>query len=129
MTKHEHTSGCMNTYPDCMDIEHKHGGLDHGHACTYSDGHLHPEEVPSPGNEPAFFECLYYANNDKSSCLRAAAPGKLYCVKHYENRRQEFAQPKACSSNECDNATELQVQPCGLGDVELGSDGELGWRP
>ena len=110
----------MNTYPDCMDIEHSHGGIKHGHACTYSDGHLHPEEVPSPGNEPAVFECLYYANNDTSHCLRAAAPGKLYCTKHCAAHRREFAEPKACSINECDNATDLPGQPCGPCDVELG---------
>lgn len=57
-TKHEHTSGCINTYPDCGypdDVTHTHDGHAHTHPCEPGDGHLHAEDVPSPGNEPAVY--------------------------------------------------------------------------
>ncbi len=103
-----------------MDISHTHGGVEHAHSCSYSDGHLHPEEVPSPGNEPAVFPCTYYANSTTSFCLRPAEPDKLYCKPHCEDQRRGFSQPVTCSIRECENVTNRHGQPCDPCDKELG---------
>jgi len=34
---------------------HTHDGFEHTHPCVPGDNHLHPEDVPSPGNEPAVY--------------------------------------------------------------------------
>lgn len=126
VTKHEHGSGCVNTYPDCDypdDIAHVHGGVLHSHPANPEEEHAHPEwDVPdSPGNYPSRFSCTYYDGNSASSCFRQLHPGSRYCKRHtFWAAKRESKQP-GCTLPACDNETPREGQPCDPCDTELGA--------